>query len=341
MNSALEIIDRFKRGPRDIVGIDIGTTATKVVRIRTTGSETTLVGAAILPVVELSSYLNGEEVPSFSLPAKLKARSVAIACTAQSAVVKLLSFPGAFEASNAGKLIGNLGLDDPDRFRIGFKVVIEGQRRQESRILTVAIPEVEAAIPVQLFPSGIPAPNSIEVSGLASMSAFLKTAAEHSDGALGVIEFGATTSTYALFNRGVVALVRRFSFGSNMLLEKVAESLGVDVETAQGIVSDGSFDISSAVSEVMQPLIKQLMVSRDFVERRENCRITQMYVSGGLANSHDSLNSLRQAMDLEVHFWNPFDGLTVAKDAIASDLSGREWQFSAAIGACLATFEET
>jgi type IV pilus assembly protein PilM len=341
MKSALEIIDRFKRGPRDIVGIDIGTTATKVVRIRTTGSETTLIGAAILPVVELSSYLNGEEVPSLIVPPKLKARSVAIACTAQSAVVKLLSFPGAFDDSNAGKLVRNLGLDDPDRFRIGFKVVTEGQGRQESRILTVAIPEVEAAIPVKLFPSGIPAPNSIEVSGLASMSAFLKTATEHSDGGLGVIEFGATTSTYALFNRGVLALVRRFSFGSNMLLEKVAQSLGVDVETAQGIVSDGSFDISAAVSDVMQPLIKQLMVSRDFVERRENCHITQMYVSGGLANSHDSLNSLRQAMDLEVHFWNPFDGLTVAEDAIGSELTGREWQFSAAIGACLATFEET
>lgn len=341
MQSAQKIIERFKRGPRDVVGLDIGTTATKAVRIRSTGTETTLLGAAILPAVDLASLSDGKDIPAMSLPHKLLARSVAITFTGQNAVVKLLSFPGAFDPDNAGKLVDNLGLDDPNRYRIGFKVISEGQGRHESRVLTVALPEVEAVILPQLFPSGIPAPNSLEVSGLSCMSAFLRTVTENTDDALGVMEFGATTSTYALFNRGVLALVRRFNFGTNMLLAKVAESLGVDVETAQGIVSDGSFDISHSVNEVMQPLIKQLMVSRDFVERRENCRITQIYVSGGLANSHDSLNILRQAMDLDVHFWNPFSGLTIAKDAIAGDLSGREWQFSAAVGACLSTFEET
>ena len=341
MKSANEIIERFKRGPRDIVGIDLGTTATKAVRIRCTGNETSVVGAAILPAVDLSGGESGDEIPGLSLPAKLKARSVALTSTGQNAVIKLLSFPGAFDGSNAGKLVHNLGLDDPDRFRIGFKVISEGQGRSESRVLTVALPETEASLTARLFPSGTPAPYSIEISGLAAMSAFLHTAKENVDGAVGAIEFGASTATYALFNKGVLALVRRFNFGTNMLLGKVAESLGVDTETAQGIISDGSFDISHSVSEVMQPLIKQLMVSRDFVERRENCSITHMFVSGGLANSHDSLDTLRKTMDLEVKFWNPFEGLSIAKDAIPSELSGREWQFAAAVGACLATIEDT
>ena len=341
MKSAREIIEHFKRGPRDVVGIDLGSTATKAVRIKSMGGETTVLGAAILPPLDMSNPESASAALIQALPPKLKARSAVLTTTGLNAVVKLLSFPGAFDGSNAAKLVSSLGLDDPDRYRIGFKVITEGQGRAESRVLTVALPEKEAALPASLFPSGIPAPYSVELSGLSSMSAFLSTAAGNLSGAVGAIEFGATTTTYALFNKGVLALVRRFDFGTNLLLSKVGESLGVDPETAKGIVSDGSFDISQSVNEVMQPLIKQLMVSRDFVERRENCRISHMYVSGGLANSHDSLDNLRKTMDLEVDFWNPFTALTIAKDAIPSELSGREWQFSAAIGACLGTFEET
>ncbi len=341
MASASEILERFQRGPRDIVGIDVGTTSTKVVRIKSVNGEPTLLGAEILPAIELPAEEGAQPAP-LVLPPKCKARYAALTFTSRNAVVKLLSIPGRFGPEDSGKLISNLGLENPDKFRVGFKVITEGHGRSESRVLTVAVPEHDAAVGAQLFPVGTPAPFSLEVSGLSTISAFLQIPnLELKGDAFGTIEFGATTTTYALFNRGMLALVRRFNFGTNLLLDRVAESLGVDLQTAQGIVSDGSFDISQSVGEVMQPLLKQLMVSRDFVERRENCRIAKMYVSGGLASSHDSLNTLQSSMDMNVQFWNPFESLTIAKDAVSSDLNGKEWLFAGAVGACLATFEDT
>ena len=78
-------------------------------------------------------------------------------------------------------------------------------------------------------------------------------------------------------------------------LERLARPLGTlqakagsarDVlRSAQQILFDGSFDISQPIAEVMGPFEKQLIVSRDFVERRENCRINKIYAAGGAAGA--------------------------------------------------------
>ena len=340
MKPLKEVLAGLKRGPTDVVGVDVASSGIKVVRMRNHGGVITVVAAGVLP--PLSPGNTTDAPPALDLPGRLKARNAALTFTAQGAIVKLLSFPGTFDARAESKVTESMGLDDPDRYRVGYKIISEGHGRAESRILAVAHVEEEAQRIPQLLPTGIPAPRSIEISGLATMAAFLHALPEKDRlGAVGVIDFGDTTTTYALFNRGLLSLVRRFNFGTNSLLEKVQNSLGVDRDTAQGIITDGSFDISQSLTDILEPLIKQLMVSRDFVERRENCRITRLFVSGGLARSRDALEEIRAAMDVELQSWNPFEGLSIAKDALPPDLVGQEWRLAAAAGACLGAFEES
>jgi Tfp pilus assembly PilM family ATPase len=209
-------------------------------------------------------------------------------------------------------------------------------------VLCVAIPEAHVRFGPLMLPVGRPAPFSVEVSGIASMTAFLSsTVAQQKEGSLAAIEFGTRTSTFAIFNKGVLSLVRRFSFGAQAVLDKVRERLGVDAETAQGIVADGSFDISQPLNEVMDSFVKQLLVSRDFVERRENCHVAKLYVGGGLAGSAGVIEDMRSSLEIDVERWDPFEGLQVAKDAMTEQMAAQRWRFGAAVGACLGTFEET
>lgn len=343
MSSLKETLARFKSGPSDLVGVDIGSTGIKVVRMRRSKDETTVVAVDVLPPVNTTDHL-ATEIQPLDLPVRLKAKYVALAVPGDGAIIKLLSLPGAFKDSSIDKVIESLGIEDLDNYRIAYKIITEGHGRSESRVLAVGLPEAQARTAPQLFPAGRPAPFSLEVSGLASITAFLHgPAPKHLEEAVGVIDFGDTASTFTLFNKGLLALVRRFDIGTNDIVDKVQESLGVDRETAQGIITDGAFDISQSVSEVMEPLIKQLIVSRDFVERRENCSIAKLYASGGVVLSRDSLDEMRSSMGLEVDTWDPFEleNLTVAPDAIPENLKGQEWRFSPAVGVCLATFEES
>jgi type IV pilus assembly protein PilM len=340
-----EILARFqkKRAPTDVVGLDIEGAGIYAVRMRKTDAAISVLCADLLPPIAVSAASGAEsvEVTPLALPSKFKTRYACLATAGESSVVKLLSFPGHFDEAAEAKVVENLGLDDPGKYRISYKLVT-GSSAKEAKVLALALPEQEACIPPMLLPSGIPAPYSLEISGLASMTAFLHTLGDKSkEEVVGIMDFGSSVSTFALFNKGIIALFRRFDLGTGMLLEKVRESLGVDIETAEGIIADGAFDISQSVSEVMEPMIKQLMVSRDFVERRENCRVSKIYASGGLVVSHDSLEEMRLSLGIPVEIWDPFEGLTMAENALPEKFAGKKWKFAAAVGACLATLEET
>jgi len=339
-----DIANRFKHGPSDVVGIDVSEAGVNAVRMKKANDGTvSVVCADVLPALPASKP---GEAPitgiSLSVPSKLRARYVSLAVVGESAVIKILAFPGRFDEAAEAKVVESMGLDTPDNYRISYRVISEGHGKAEAKVLTVAIPEADAAASVKLFSSGLPVPLSLEVSGLSTMSAFLHACGEqHKDEAVGVVDFGTNATCFGFFNKNVLAVVRRFPVGINTILAKVQETLGVDLETARGIISDGSFDISQSVSEVMEPLVKQLIVSRDFVERRENCQLAKLYASGALVVSRDLIDEMRSSVGVDVAFWNPFQGLTLAPGALPDSFAGQEWKFSAAVGACVATFEET
>ena len=348
MEALDNLLQKFRRRPKDVVGVDMGATAVKAVRLRGSANGTaSVVAAGIMPLPSAENETDAQQegktpAPlSLNLPSKLRARYACLAISGEHAIVKLLSFPGRFDAGNESRLVESLGVQDPDAYRIGYKLVREGHARTEARVLGVAIPDEEAVRFLAPFETGLPAPFSMEISGLAGLTAFAHGPLSKMDEeAAGLVDFGTTTTVVAFFHRQTLALVRQFGIGTGALVSRVQQSLGVDAETAQGIISDGAFDISQTMLEVLSPLIKQVGVSRDFVERREDCRVQRVFISGSAAKSRDVIGELRTALELDIENWDPFDGLNVADDAIPEQLKGQEWRFASAIGACLGTFEE-
>ena len=341
-----ELIQRFSRHVSDVVCLDLASSGIKCVRLHKSGDEIVLQGAALLQLTEPGA--NGEQAadappspPSLKLPDELRAKHACLTVPGREAVIKLLSFPGHFDEKMEEKVISNMGIKDLANFRISYRITNDGEGRREARILTVAVPEAEAASATGLLETGLPVPHSLEISGLASISAFLHgPGARHASEVVGVVEFGNSISTFAMFNQGNLSLVRRFPFGTGRLVARIQEALGIDEETAAGIIQNGSFDISQTADDLLAPVIKQLVVSRDFIERRENCHLSALYVSGGIVLSHDAVESIRAAMGVDVHTWSPTEDLTVADGIFSGELEGQEWRFASAIGAGLATMEE-
>ncbi len=334
-----DIADRFKKRPQDVVGIDLSSGGAQVVRIKKNNDHNVVTGVGIFP-----DHPFPPETPPpqpLVLPPQLKAKYACLTVPADGAIVKLLSFPGAFDDGGIDKLVESLGIENVDDYRIGYKVITEGHGKQESRVMGVAVPNTELEMACAMLPAGLPAPFAIEIAGLATMSSFLHSPLpEIESDASAVMDFGPNRTSFAIFNRGNLALFRRFDVGAADVVRKVQSTLGVDHETAQGIISDGAFDISQAVNDVIGPIVKQMVVSRDFVERRENCHVKKLYTAGSLVKSRDSLDVVRSGLGVELDSWNPFEGLEVTEGAIPEELQGQEWRFSAATGAVLGMFED-
>ncbi len=333
-----QISDRFRPKRTDVVGLDISETGTKAVRLRRTGATLTLVAADILEAPTLATLTAGEPDP-LVLPKHLRARFVSLCVSGHEAVIKLLTFPGHFDQSSEGQISEYMGLENAEQYRLGYKLI--SATRGESRVLAVAVPDSLAQAACMLFPSGLPAPCSLEVSGLASLSAFLKSPlAANMEDAVGVVDFGARSSTVAFFNKGGIALVRKLDVGSEHIITRVREALGVEANVAREILVDGSFDVSQAVSEVLAPFVKQITVSRDFVERRENCRVSRVYACGGSARTPGWIREVHNALGVEIGPWDPFSGITALPDSIPEGIKAQEGRLTAALGAALATLEE-
>ena len=271
-----QFVDRFNRHRNEVVGIDIGASGIKIVHLKRTGQGIALVAADVITPPG--------ETQAFELPKTMTPRYAALCFSEKRAVVKLLSLPGQVteESGMDAQIHEHMGLDDKE-YRIGYKTISEGRARTETKLLSVAMPEESIGPILAHFETGLPVPVSIEVSGIAALTAFLQGAGQaHGKEAVGVIEFGAQATFFALFNRENLALLRKFDFGNDTIIDKIQQSLGVDADTARGIASDGSFDISQAVSEVLDPFFRQVVISRDFIERRDQCNVAKIYVSPNL-----------------------------------------------------------
>jgi Tfp pilus assembly PilM family ATPase len=340
MRFALPTRTGTRRSPSEIVAVDLATAGPKAVRMRKTKDGLTVVAAGFLEAAALSGQ-EGRDA-RLVLPKQFQTNYVAFTISGENAVVRILNVPGQTDVTQipAEQIREHVGLGE--EYRIGFVMASPARGKQEAKVLVVGIPEQEAAAIVKMVPVGPPAPFSIEVAGLATLTCFLKgPGTQYAQEAVGVIESGARVTFMALFNKGVLALVRKFDFGSESLLGKVQQQLGVDRDTAQGIISDGSFDISQPVHEVMDPFLRQLSISKDFVERREDCRIGHLHVSGGASLSRYWMDEIGNASGVEVIRWNPFEGLIMGPSALPVELGGQETRFTSSVGACLGVFSES
>ncbi len=323
----------FRRGITDATGIDFGRTATKAVRLRRVGDVFSVTAAEVLPPA-----IDGH-TSSFSLPLRLKARHAAITTDGHDAIAKLITFPGAVDKAFESNLAKTLGLDSSTGDRMAYHVVTEGSGRAESRVLAVSMPESEAMSVMRFFTSGLPAPLSLEIAPIAALTAFEAGPVRHStEPAVGLLDFGTTSSTLSIFYKKTLVLIRRFDFGTRKLLERIGSVLHVDPETALNILADSAFDISEPVTDVMGPLSSQLVVSRDFVERRENCTIRNLHIIGGIAASEAAISEMARALNLDIHIWDPFSIPSLQCHTL--DPAIDRWRFAAAIGAALGILEE-
>ena len=315
----------------DLVGIDFSTTATKVVRLKKGREGLSLVGVDLLPVVNFDTPPRRME-----LPRNMVAYYGCLTYSGLSSVVRMVNAPlGDNEVELADEKLRAL-LNVDDNFRVSATLLKKGQGRQDSSFLAAAIPENDVRFLLNMFPVGPPAPTSVEVSGLSFVSAFLHARGDEcANEAVCLIETGESVSHFVFLNKGVVVLVGKFAVGGGMLERKMAEELGVDNELARTILGDESVNLSASLINAMNPFLKQLSISRDFIERHQGCRVSRAYVSGGASLFPHWAKAVGQELHTEVVSWSPFENIKHDAGVLPTMLAGQATRFSAAVGAAV------
>lgn len=329
-----------RRGLADVVGVDIASTGVKAVRMKRSKEGLTVVEAAMLPPVSPEADAEGKPV-RIQLPKPVRSKSLALSYSAPDAVVRLLSLPGfSPQAATADQVIReHVGLDAA--YRMGYSITAPARGRADVSLVAVGVPNAEAEGLLQLVRTASTAPVSMEISALAVLTAFahgpLSRAGKQ---AVGLIEAGANVAVLAIFSQGTPILLRKFDFGSSRIECEIQRSFGVDEATSLDMLSTESFDISHQLQRVTGSFLRQLSISKEFVERKAGTPVAEWYVAGGLALTTGWRRLIAETVGKDVQVWNPLENLYLVPGRWPEPLKGQEVRFAAAIGAAVGALED-
>lgn len=338
------IIDRLKRGtaPQEIVAVDFSQVEIKCARLRQINGGVQLIAADVLPRIQEGISADQKSVHGLiSLPKPLLCRCAALCLPCKNALIKLLNIPGHLDGGSEARIRESLGVGAGD-YRIGYKVLGYSHGRVETKLLTVALPENEIQSYLGYFLSGWPVPVTVELAGLAAINAFISGYLEScADESIGVVQFEDEVSFFAFIHKKELVLIRKYDFGHNHVLSVIQSRLNVTRETALNVASDQSFDISQMIKEVCDPFVRQMVISKHFVERRENCHVSRIFIPGAAPASHRLAHEIRVASETEIEQWDSLKAVIVQPEAITPRLAGQYSLLAASIGAGIGFFQGT
>jgi Tfp pilus assembly PilM family ATPase len=316
----------------DVVGIDFGSTSTKLVRIRRSGSGFSLVDAGVMPAFDLKE---GAVPQKFSLSKKLCAPYAAACLTGTSDHVRFMFIPSKLHdaksiQSRVGKSLG-LGND----YRIGFSIVEKGKDGQDHKVLAAAMPKLEVQAARKLFSSSRPSLISLEIAGLSALNSFSHTdAVKNTDGAVCYLEAGAEATMISFFLNGELRLVRKFDYGSIYIQQRIQDVLSIGEEEAINVLFEDATPLFEQSLDPIGSLLQEISISKKFVERNEHATIARVFASGGLSYSPYWNYIMGQVMGVEIEIWNPFSANGMK--SIPNGIEGVESMFTPAVGAAIA-----
>jgi len=333
-----------QRAPTDVVGVDFASNGSRAVRLKRGPNGIQVTAAALMDAVpalqEASDRDTSVKVAKLDLPTALKARFAALSISGRHSALKILRVPDGVDLQDDAEVATRCGLDSAAGYRCGHRILIPPAARTEGRVLGLAFPEWQAQRLIDCLPdTGIPAPRAVLISELSVINAFLNDPrfADKQE-AFGILHFDHDFSVIALFHDGVLSQMRTFAFGVAAVSAKVMRALNIDEETAFGVLQDGAFDISHLLEESTHEIRTQMVITRDFMERSENCVMEKLYLSGPVTLTQPFKQSLASDDDLEEWRVNEAYG-SAAGAEVQERLAQEPWRMTAAIGAALSVME--
>ena len=169
-----------------------------MVRLKQGKGGISLVGLDLLPPLDFSA-----EAERLQLPRNLSTNYCCLAYTGGPSVVRMINTHIDEREGVLPELKIRELLNVTEEFRVSAQLIKRGQGRQDSSFLAVAIPNKDAEYMMELFPSGPPAPASLEVSGLSFISAFLHARGEEcADSTVCLFDTGETISHFVFLTNG-------------------------------------------------------------------------------------------------------------------------------------------
>jgi len=347
-------------GRANLVGLDIGSSAVKLIRLRHASGSWELVAFTMgqLPpdaVVEgriMNFTAVVERIRELVREADVKDAECCLAVSGSSVIIKKLSLPEMTRAELDESIMWEAEQYIPfDIKDVNVDVQILNPRAGQGQmdVLMVAAKKDVVNEFVSVAVEGGLRSVVVDVGIFACLNMFEINYAVPADQTLAVLNVGANSVNVGVLSGGMVAFTRDIAIGGSMLTAEIQKQFNVSYEEAEAFKTGAESSLSSSTiarevakiaDRVSDTMVTEVQRSLDFfVATSIKADISRIYLSGGSAQLPSLIRALERRMEVPVELVNPFRNIAVDARKFDIDLLQRAAPVAgAAVGLALRRF---
>jgi type IV pilus assembly protein PilM len=306
----------FGRKRAESFGLDLGSSAVKVVQLREAGGSYALAAYAVVPLPP-ETIVDGtikeplivtEAIKEAVAKAGIKTRDAIIGICGRELIIKKIEIPDV----PANELAGAVQLEAEhhipfaaDEVSLDYHVI--GRRGNVMDLILVAVKKAKVAEYVGVVEEAGLVPVVVDVDGFAVENQYELNEPERGDEAVALIDIGASIMKTNVTRGGASIFARDIPFGGNRYTEAIASAMSLSFEQAEAAKLAQSGD-ANAVDSISRELSLEVQRTFDyFASTAESERIGKIVLSGGCAVMPGLTDYLSQMWGIPVETAKPFE----------------------------------
>jgi len=341
-------------GPKNLIGLDIGTSAIKLVEMEEIKGAYKLnnFGIAKLPketivngvIIHAEPIINSIKALLSNL--KIDNKNVSISVSGHPVIIKKISIPMMSEE----ELETNLETEaeqyipfDLDEVNIDFQILgVNSEQTDNLDVMLVAAKKqmVEEYSDILKAAGLKPLVADIDVFALENM--FSLNYSHEEDEIIALIDIGASITNINIIKNDASLFNRDVFLGGNQITEEIQKELSVSFEEAEalkiGTIIEGISQevIDEQIQKGASLIAREIQRTLDFFKGSNYTEITQIYLSGGGSKTKNLKETIKEQTTTEIEFIDPFKKIKYDKKTFDTEYI-KEISLLSSIGVGLAT----
>ncbi|MBE9485926.1 MAG: type IV pilus assembly protein PilM [Chloroflexi bacterium] len=338
---------------KDIVGIDVGSSAIKLVRLRESRGNFHLVNIGIMPLAPetivdsaiMDSTAIVGAIQNLMAGMKVKAKRVATSVSGHSVIIRKIMLPvmtdAELEASIQWEAEQYIPFDISE-VNIDFQIIgPDAKDPSQMNVILVAAKKDFVDDFVAVFIEAGLEPMLMDIDCFAVENMFDYNYGFVEDEVVALIDLGASATSVNVLKGEASVFTRDIQAGGNLLSEELQKRLGFSREEAERAklgdrdIADVDADsINEVLTDAIENLVQEVQRSLDFFTATSSeDRVSKVYLTGGVSSSEQVREALETRLGIPAERVNPFRNLTINEKEFDSEyLNAIGPMFSVATG---------
>lgn len=300
------------------VGLDIGSTAIKLIKLKFLKETVELCGFDIVP---LESGQKGLDSLLKNIAHTQNISTVNISVSGPAAIIRYVNFPKMLpeELKQALKFEAQKYIPfSVEEVNLDSSILKSDLPDKKMLVLLAAAKKEFLNQRLKLIESAGLKPSLVNIDSIALINAFnfsysKQENPEHK--ALALLNIGAAQSNLNILEDGIPFLSRDINIAGNQFTQKIADIFGVDFRTAENLKlhpdKERADKVATAIESVLANLAAELRISFDYYESQSASSVGKIFLSGGGSLFTGLKDMLTGIFDIKIDYWNPLNKIRI------------------------------